>query len=74
MTSELFSKNVEIFCDNQSAICLAKNQVHHGRTKHIDVSYQFIREIVEGDILLRKIGTADNPTDMLMKVIAGIKF
>ena len=26
-----------MFCDSQSAIHLAKNQVYHARTKHIDV-------------------------------------
>ncbi|GMP46000.1 hypothetical protein CsSME_00014322 [Camellia sinensis var. sinensis] len=64
----IVQKHVEVFCDSQSAICLAKNQVHHARTKHIDVRFHFIREIVnEGDILLQKIGTADNPADMLTK-------
>lgn len=68
-------ENVEVFCDSQSAICLAKNQVHHSRTKHIDVRFHFIREIVEeGDVLLQKIPTADNPADMLTKVVSGIKF
>ena len=71
----IVQENVEIFCDSQSAICLAKNQVHHSRTKHIDVRYHFVREIVdEGNILLQKIGTADNPADMLTKVVTGIKF
>ena len=28
-----------IYCDNQSAICLAKNSVFHARSKHIDVRY-----------------------------------
>lgn len=71
----LVQKHVEVYCDSQSAICLAKNQVHHSRTKHIDVRFHFIREIVnEGDILLQKIGTADNPADMLTKVVSGIKF
>ncbi|GMP53679.1 hypothetical protein CsSME_00019075 [Camellia sinensis var. sinensis] len=71
----IVQKHVEVFCDSQSAICLAKNQVHHARTKHIDVRFHFIREIVnEGDILLQKIGTADNPADMLTKVVSGIKF
>lgn len=68
-------KNVEVFCDSQSAICLAKNQVHHGRTKHIDVRFHFVREIVdEGNVILQKVGTADNPADMLTKVVTGIKF
>ena len=31
-----------IYCDNLSAICFAKDQVHHDRTKHIDVRYHFI--------------------------------
>lgn len=71
----IVQKNVNIFCDSQSAICLAKNQVHHGRTKHIDVRFHFIREIIdEGNILLQKIQTAENPADMLTKVVSGIKF
>ena len=35
-----------IFEDNQSAISLAENQIHHARTKHIDCKYHFIREQV----------------------------
>ena len=71
----IVQKQVEVFCDSQSAICLAKNQVYHGRTKHIDVRFHFIREIVdEGNILLQKIRTADNPVDMLTKMVTGIKF
>jgi ribonuclease HI len=68
-------ERVTVYCDSQSAIHLAKNQVHHSRTKHIDVRFHFIREILkEGDILLQKIGTADNPADMMTKVITGVKF
>ena len=29
---------VQLMCDNQSAIALAKNDTFHQRTKHIDVS------------------------------------
>ena len=68
-------QEVTVYCDSQSAIHLAKNQVYHSRTKHIDVRFHFIREILdEGDILLQKIGTEDNPADMLTKVVTGIKF
>ncbi|MCF8704111.1 Ty1/Copia family ribonuclease HI, partial [Corynebacterium sp. MC-02] len=71
----IVQKNIKFFCNSQSAICLAKNQVHHGRTKHIDVRFHFIREIIdEENILLQKIQTAENPADMLTKVISGIKF
>ena len=42
---------VTLWCDSQSAICLSKNSTHHERTKHIDVRYNFIRDVVEaGDV------------------------
>ena len=66
---------MDVHCESQSAICLTKDQVHRSRTKHIDVRYHFVREIVdEGDILLQKIATADNPTYILTKVVTGVKF
>ena len=61
--------------DSMSAIYLARNQVYHARTKHIDVRYHFVREILEeGDIDLLKIHTSENPADMLTKVVSGVKF
>jgi mevalonate pyrophosphate decarboxylase len=57
------------------AIYLAKNQVYHARTKHIDIRFHFMREILkEGNIMLVKINTKDNPADMLTKVVLGVKF
>ncbi|KAH9753489.1 Integrase catalytic domain-containing protein [Citrus sinensis] len=65
----VIQENIAVFCDNQSAIFLAKNQTYHARTKHIDVKYHYVREIIEsGVVLLRKIDTKDNPSDMLTKV------
>ncbi|KAE8707872.1 hypothetical protein F3Y22_tig00110372pilonHSYRG00231 [Hibiscus syriacus] len=61
--------HISLYCDSQSAIHLAKNQVYHSRTKHIDVRYHFVREIFEeGKILLQKIATSENPADMMTKV------
>ena len=37
-------KQVTVFCDSQSAIHLAKNQVYHAQTKYIDVRYHFVPE------------------------------
>ena len=60
--------------DRMSAIYLAKNQLYHARTKHIDVRYYFVRDILEDcDIELKKIHTKNNSTDMLTKVISGVK-
>ena len=36
----------------------------HEMTKHIDLRYHFIREIItRGDIVVSKVGTHDNPID-----------
>ncbi|KAH9679295.1 retrovirus-related pol polyprotein from transposon TNT 1-94-like protein [Citrus sinensis] len=65
----VIQENITVFCDNQSAIFLAKNQTYHTRTKHIDVKYHYVRDIIEsGVVLLRKIDTKDNPSDMLTKL------
>ncbi|GJR38735.1 ribonuclease H-like domain, reverse transcriptase, RNA-dependent DNA polymerase [Tanacetum coccineum] len=40
-------EKVTIMVDNKSAIALMKNPVFHGRSKHIDTKYHFIRECVE---------------------------
>jgi hypothetical protein len=66
---------VNVYYDSQSAIHLAKNQVHHARTKHIDIRFHFIREIIgNGEISLQKVDTKDNPADMLTKILLVIKF
>ncbi|KAH9793742.1 Integrase catalytic domain-containing protein [Citrus sinensis] len=71
----VIQENIAVFCDNQSAIFLAKNQIYHARTKHIDVKYHYVREIIEcGNVLLKKIDTKDNPLDMLTKVVSGVNF
>ena len=47
---------VVLYIDNRSAIDLAKNPVFHGRSKHIDVRYHFIRECIErGDIIVKHV-------------------
>ena len=38
---------MEIFCDNEGAIVLTKEPRDHGRSKHIDIKYDFIRHSVE---------------------------
>ena len=44
-------QSVKLFGDNQGAIALAKNPVHHQRSKHIDIRYHFIRFDVEEGIV-----------------------
>ena len=50
-----------IMCDNQSCIAIAKNPVFHACTKHIEVHYHFMRElIIDGVIELMYCPTSDN--------------
>nr|GFC87274.1 ribonuclease H-like domain, reverse transcriptase, RNA-dependent DNA polymerase [Tanacetum cinerariifolium] len=44
-------EKITIQVDNKSAIELIKNLVFHGRSKHIDTKYHFIRECVEREDL-----------------------
>ncbi|GKC23178.1 hypothetical protein Tco_1025328 [Tanacetum coccineum] len=37
--------------DNKSAIALCCNNVHHSRSKHIDIRHHFIREQVENSVV-----------------------
>jgi len=49
--------------------------VYHVRTKHIDVRFHCIREILdEGDIELLKVHTKENLANMLTKVVLRVKF
>ncbi|KAL0401507.1 UNVERIFIED_CONTAM: Retrovirus-related Pol polyprotein from transposon TNT 1-94 [Sesamum latifolium] len=66
---------VQLHCDSQSAIYLANNQVYHARTKHIDVRYHKIKELIaSGEIKLQKVHTSENATDMLTKPLTVDKF
>jgi len=66
---------LKINYDSMSAIYLAKNQIYHARTKHIDVRFCFVWEILDkGDLELKKIYTKENPADMLTRVVPGVKF
>lgn len=59
---------VVLNCDNQSAVCLASNPVYHARSKHIDVRYHKVREMVESkELVLEKIHTLT--ADVLTKIL-----
>ena len=64
-----------LYCDSQSAIHLGKNSTFHARSKHIDVRYHWIRDVLEAKLLeLEKIHTNDNGADMLTKALPRGKF
>lgn len=53
---------------------LSSIMVYHERSKHIDIKYHFVKDIVEkGDIRIVKIGTEDNPADCFAKSLPSFK-
>lgn len=66
---------VVLYVDNKSAIDLAKNPVFHGRSKHIDIRYHFIRDCVEkGDIVIKYVRSDLQKADILTKALTTVKF
>eukprot|EP00253_Pinus_taeda_P007147 PITA_07147 len=71
----LVKEAIRIDCDSQSAIFLAKNPAYHANTKHIDVHYHFVRDMIEDKkVLLVNVDTLKNLIDALTKFVSSEKF
>ncbi|KAD7478926.1 hypothetical protein E3N88_02062 [Mikania micrantha] len=69
------TKKVKLKVDNKSAIELMKNPVFHGRSKHIDTRYHFIRECIEKElIVVEHVCGEDQVADILTKALPKLKF
>ena len=64
-----------VFCDNTSAINISKNPVQHSKSKHIEIRYHFIRDLVEERVVcLEFIHTDNQKTDIFTKPLDGPRF
>jgi hypothetical protein len=64
-----------MFCDNQAAISIAKNPVHHDKTKHIEMDKHFISEKIEKKIVqLIYTPTKAQTADILTKALPRTNF
>ena len=64
-----------VYYDNSSAIDISKNPVQHSKTKHIEIRYHFIRDLVERKIVcLEYILTERQNADIFTKPLDRSKF
>ena len=60
--------------DNQSAISVSKNPEHHGRMKHLDLRFYWLRDAVnDSHITPDYIPTAEQIADLLTKPLPAPK-
>ena len=63
-------KLMVLYCDNQSAIAVAKKDQYHVRTKHIDIRYHFIRKSISREIIeIRYCPTENMVADIFTKAL-----
>ena len=66
---------VPICGDNQGSIFIGSNPVQECRSKHIDIRYHYVRQLVEEKVIdLYFVEGAENPADLFTKNLAWPKF
>jgi hypothetical protein len=60
-----------VLCDNSSTIKLSKNPVMHGRSKHIDIRFHFLRDLsCEGLVELVYCASKEQLADVMTKALS----
>ena len=75
--NDLQSNNVPIMIyeDNQSAICLAKSNRNHPKTKHIDIKYNYVRDVLSKSLIeICYCPTDENLADIFTKGLPADRF
>lgn len=70
-----YKKPVQLFVDNKSSINLAKNPIAHGRSKHIETKFHFLRDQVnKGKLEMVYCSTDVQAADVLTKPMKTDRF
>ena len=63
-----------VFCDNWSCIKIIENLVFQDKTKHIEIQYHYIHDMVQkGVVKLQYVGTDEQVADVLTKPLSRVK-
>ena len=68
-------KPIVIYEDNQSAICLAKSNRNHPKTKHIDIKFNYVRDVLSKSLIeICYCPTEENLADIFTKGLPAERF
>ena len=68
-------KPIPICSDNQGSIFITSNPVTKKQSKHIDIHFHYIREVIECKLMeVFFIDGDKNPADLLTKDLGSVKF
>lgn len=69
------TNSIELFEDNQAAICIAKNPKDMRKTKHVDLKYHYVRSLVLNDVINVSYSPTDDMTaDIFTKALSRVRF
>lgn len=68
-------KQCVLYVDNQSAIKMIMNSENTRYSKHIDIKFHFVKDIVNKNIVkVKYVSTTENNADILTKALCNVKF
>lgn len=63
-------KRIPLYCDSESTILIFQNSMQHSKTKHIALTYHFIKDHLEDDnVEIHFARSADQLADSFMKAL-----
>ena len=78
MMSGLFNLELDttiILCENQSCIKMIENPIFHDRSKHIEIRYFYIQDMMQkGAIKLQYVSNDEQIVDVLTNPLSWVKF